>query len=455
MPTSEILICFDTEDFTSSHAADSIRDGARLLTQEGVRANYMIVGLLAGQFIAWNRQDVLDALRHHEIHSHSWGHSMHPTICEYTDIADYQKSYDLVYAQEAEGMGMIKAATGADRLYAAVPGGNSVSAAALYAYADLGFEAYCDNTILRTGDGRPLWFCNLNYMQYVTAMESYFFEDDYSEDKLVELIASRRRTILYNHPNRALYKQFWDGVNYRGENKHPWGEWEEAPRYSEFESIRFFERMRALIKRLKAEKNADGSPRFAFRTISETLAEDNVPRTVVRSDMPVYLDALRRSYAMGKLDPLALSRTSAPRISLCEALYAASRLIAGESRVNLDGFRSHGFLAEPQGIAVPAEVSFDEITRALKSLDFSTFLPPSVKTGRFRLGPADLLMAALELICEEKPLFTLTPRMQQADYTEFPDLRDLKMEGTWLHAPSFKDEFISDRLRLQGWTLRG
>ena len=49
MPVSEILICFDTEDFTSSRSADAIRDTARLLTEEGVRANYNLVGLLAQQ----------------------------------------------------------------------------------------------------------------------------------------------------------------------------------------------------------------------------------------------------------------------------------------------------------------------------------------------------------------------------------------------------------------------
>ncbi|MCL1952830.1 MAG: hypothetical protein FWF60_08395, partial [Oscillospiraceae bacterium] len=86
---TEILFSFDTEDFTSCEAADAIRDLAELLRQEGIRGSFCVVGLLARQLSAWGREDVKRALTHHEIQFHSYGHTLHPLINEYTDREDY------------------------------------------------------------------------------------------------------------------------------------------------------------------------------------------------------------------------------------------------------------------------------------------------------------------------------------------------------------------------------
>ena len=87
---TNIIFSFDTEDFTDSHTADGILEMVRLLQEEGVRGCFCIVGYLARQLLAWGRTDVLDALRYHEVDFHTLGHTMHPTIGEYTDTEDYR-----------------------------------------------------------------------------------------------------------------------------------------------------------------------------------------------------------------------------------------------------------------------------------------------------------------------------------------------------------------------------
>ena len=78
--STDVMFFFDSEDFTSNHAADALRELASICTEEGVRGHFALVGLLAYQLQAWGRRDVLDALRPHEIGSHTYGHSLHPNI---------------------------------------------------------------------------------------------------------------------------------------------------------------------------------------------------------------------------------------------------------------------------------------------------------------------------------------------------------------------------------------
>ena len=91
---TDIIFSFDTEDFTSNYAADAIYQEAEIMRQAGITAGFCTVGLLAKQLKNWGRTDVVEALRHHQILSHSYGHSLHPTINEYTDREDFFAAYD-------------------------------------------------------------------------------------------------------------------------------------------------------------------------------------------------------------------------------------------------------------------------------------------------------------------------------------------------------------------------
>ncbi len=81
---------------------------------------------------------MIDALEFHEISNHSYGHSLPPTINEYTDIEDFDKAYDKLLKQETESMRMINNATDNQPVYVACPPGNQKSYVAMYAYSDMG-----------------------------------------------------------------------------------------------------------------------------------------------------------------------------------------------------------------------------------------------------------------------------------------------------------------------------
>jgi len=427
---TEILFSFDTEDFTSCEAADAIRDLAELLRQEGIRGSFCVVGLLARQLSAWGREDVKRALTHHEIQFHSYGHTLHPLINEYTDREDYAAAREEFLRREGEGLALVKEHLGVEKVYAACPPGNSFSYVAFYGYPELGLPAYVD-TVIDAPEHGGLWFCNGYHMRYMASLESLFYEGGMSIPVLLEQLRDRKRAVIYTHPNRVLFREFWDVLNYDKENLRPFGDWLPCAKEPPERVARFYAGFRELIRAMKA----DGG--FTFTTVSRVLEEENQKplRVIHREDCPALLAALRENIrAVGRFCP-------------ADILQAATHFLLTDGEAFHPG-KVYGFLEEPVGIMSPVTVTAQELRALAGALDFSTFLPPRIGD----LGPADFLLGALEVLCGASEA-TLTPRAQQADLSPYPKLRDLQLRGTWRHSDAFKDRCLSGRLRRQAWTI--
>ena len=70
------------------------------------------------------------------------------------------------------------------------------------------------------------------------------------------------------------------------------------------------------------------------------------------------------------------------------------------------------------------------------------------------IGPADFLVAALEVLATGAEKVNVTPKEQLGNLDGFAKLRDFKPRGGWILPADFKDNYVSDRLRWQFWTLR-
>ena len=427
---TEVLFSFDTEDFTSNEAADAIRDLANLLREEGVRGNFCVVGLLARQLSAWGRDDVKEALSYHEIQFHSYGHTLHPLINEYTDLEDYSLARGEFLRREGEGLGLLREHLGVKEVYAACPPGQSFSYVAFYGYPEMGIPAYIDTVIDSPAGG--LWFCNGLHMQYLVSLESIFYDNCMTIPQVMDWFRTRKRAVIYTHPNRVLFREFWDVLNYDKENLRPCGGWLPCKKEPPERVAHYYAELRRLIRAMKA----DGS--FTFTTVSQVLeAERQKPRRVIRrTDIPGFREALR-----GQISPVG-------RFCAADILQAAVHFLLTDEDTFYPG-KAYGFLYEPRGITAPVTVTAREVRALAKTLDFSTFLPPQIGP----LGPADFLAAALGILCGAGEA-RLTPQPQQIDLDPYPKLRDLRLRGSWRHSDVFEDRWLSDRLRWQAWTLR-
>lgn len=435
---TDIIFSFDTEDFTSNTAADAIRREADVLHAEGIKGCFCMVGLLAEQLLNWNRQDVLEALSHHEVQLHTYGHTLHPMLNEYTDIDDFYAARDAVIRRETRALDAIKRATGTERVCAAVPPGNQKSYAAMYAYADMGIPIYAD-TLCDPADGRGAYYCNIYHVDYTFCMEDVFFKGGENELKAaLDKLASRKRAVIYTHPHVSLFTQPWDVLNYDKENLYPFGQWKESPRRSEAESERFYENLRLLVRLVKED------PRFRITTygeLAETLAA-RPERVVTAADMP----ALRK-WLSGALRPTEGENS----LSVADIFLACRALLCGKEKHICA--KTKGFLEAPRGITKPVTLTAEEIRASAADIIEDAFLPVQIWVNGKAVGPADWLRAALAVLCGEESV-TVMPGEQLVCLDVLPGVRDCSFAGTWRHAEDFRDKYLSERLRLQCWTLR-
>ena len=436
---TDIIFSFDTEDFTSNRAADGILYEAKLFKEEGVKGCFQMVGLLAKHLKDWGRTDVIEALLHHELGTHTYGHTLHPMINEYTDIKDFYEAQEELIRQESLGIEYIKETFGADKqIYSACPPGNQKSYVAMYGYHKMGIPIYAD-TFCDTAEGTGAYYCNIFHVYYAFGIE-WFLRDATEEDikKALDDLAKRERAVIYTHPNMIIKSDFWDAVNYHKENLVPFGEWIEPEDLPAEITQKVLDNMRVLIRMIKND------PRFRITTYSELAAEleKEGQRVVTTNDIPFIKTCLNeRLFPIQK--PISLS--------LADIMLACKNFLKGEKTYTCcDVF---GFLDKPYEISAPLTVSAEDIVSACDQIKQGEFLPAKIKVGNEYIGPTDWLYAALEVLSGAQSI-EIAPKLQLPCLDCMPEVRDSAFKGTWQHSDSFEDNYLSDRLRYQSYTMR-
>lgn len=435
---TDIIFSFDTEDFTSNTSADAIVREADILSKHGVKGCFCLVGLLAKQLKAWGRNDVINALKPHEIGLHTYGHTLHPMINEYTDIEDFDKARDEVIRQETEALRLIKETFGTDRVFAAVPPGNSKSYAAMYAYADMGIPVYAD-TFCDPDSGSGAWYCNIFHVDYAYCLEDILFDGSESDIKAVlNTLAERKRAVIYTHPNASLFSEWWDIVNYDKENLCEFGKWKECKRRPAEKSENFYKNLGYIVECIKNDSRFNI---VTYSDISKMLSKENT-RIIKQSDLIEIRRQLKEN-----LFPVI----SPDSFSLSDIFLACADILAGKNE-HICG-KVYGFLSKPFAAESEITVTCDEMIKSAQSLIIKDFLPEKIRVGSNEIGPADWLLAALDILCREEKSVIL-PKNQLPCLDILPKVRDCSFKGTWRHSDKFEDKYLSDRLRLQSWTMR-
>lgn len=431
-----VMFWYDTEDYVSPAAHEGTLFHAKLLSEFGFRGNFALVGFYAQTLVEQGRSDVIEALKPHCIGSQTLYHSRHPTICEYTDVADWDAAYRRCLAEESECMGMLKAVFGLDAISFFVPPGTSVTPVPMYVCSDRGVPVYAAGIDI-FGDralDRLTWYANMLQLPYFCGMGR-----DAKHVPSNDVLAGRSLTLIYTHPNEVVIDEWWDACNFKGKNLTPWREWRQSKPLTPAQQAEAQAGVRALMARVKADK------RLTVVSCDDIVREIRPRVAIRRSDVPALLEKLSRG-----LDPI-----EEPASWCVSDVFQASVAFLRGADEYTPG-KAWGFLEKPVGVSEPVTLRRADLVACAKTLRTDGFLPPQVSVGGVKVGPADFLIAALTVLAQDVDAVTVEPRDQLGPVGKhLKNLPTLKLPGTWLvYADDFKDQYVTDRLRWQFWTLR-
>ncbi len=435
---TDIIFSFDVEDYIHKIGADGILRSIQLLSKHNVRGCFNVVARLAMALEQWERQDIIKALKEHEITSHTLDHSHHPTICEYTDLDDYNAALDIFLKTEGRAINILKAIFDIDEIPSACPPGISTSYVAHYGYAKLGVPVYDGDTIRDDKRGRPINFCNILTTGYNWGLEDHLFTMTKEEIKeaIYKVTQEKDLFVIWHHPQMAYLKNFWDGINYNGVNTHP-DNWKESPRHTDEDVERFYENFDYLLGLLKSDPE-----HFNFTTYSELAKKHYGGVRKITKDVIVELNK--------QLKEEFFPVTTPDSYCLTDIMYGCRELLQGKNEHICKDV--YGFLYTPYTIEKEITLTKDEVIKGSYQITDS-FLPEKIVIDDKIIGPADWLRAAMEILCGKKKV-TVAPGPWQIDLDQFPWMKTISYKNNWVHSPDFKDEYLSNRFRMQSWTIR-
>ena len=225
-----VVIAFDVEDYVTpaSEGVDDIPMWlADILTEEGVTGTFFVIGEKARSLEERGRKDVIRAMARHEIGSHTDLGSIHPTITEILENADWEDGVSKMRIQESRGFRELERIFGKPVSSLGRHGGSyGPQLVAALAEMDAGFVY----SPVRLPGHNAVWFCNtLNFYGSYGGFDDNYYRDDLFDPLLEDL--NRRfpkdiqdvdvLTFFACHPCKIRTVQFWDLNYYGGANPGP------------------------------------------------------------------------------------------------------------------------------------------------------------------------------------------------------------------------------------------
>ncbi len=222
-----VVICFDVEDYVTpaSEGIDDIPKWlADMMTEEGVTGTFFIIGEKARSLKKRGREDVIQAMARHDIGSHTDMGSIHPTITEVLEKADWKGGVEQMFRQESRGIEELEQIFKKPVSTLGRHGG-SYGPQLVGALAEMGVGFVYSP--IRLPDHNAVWFCNtLNFYGSYGGYDDAYYRDDLfdplferlKEHFPEEIAGVDVYTFFACHPCKIRTIQFWDFNYYAGAN---------------------------------------------------------------------------------------------------------------------------------------------------------------------------------------------------------------------------------------------
>jgi hypothetical protein len=476
-PPVRVLLWFDTEDYLLPASDDAAMRLAGILTARDVRATFKVVGEKARILEKRKRDDVVSALKKHDIGYHTDFHAVHPTVAEYLAECGWADGVAEFYRRETAGAADVRRIFGVDRLSTYGQPGSSFAPQAFAALGALGVSVrgvpvYIDEGSHVGLGGKPFWFAGALTVYRMspnwTRMEIHADEDVATGCATFKAIYDRLRgeggglISIFYHPCEWVHREFWDGVNFsRGANP-PREQWKAPPQRPAEETEAAFKRFEKYVDFQKS------LPGVSF---------------VTAADLPaLYPDRVR----LEGLDAVAVAALAA---SLKDARTIDARVDGGRSLSPADQFVAlvQFLCAVPERRSVPDRVDVpsvfgpgspppateagelawpalrDALLDVRGQLRELRQVPACVFAGSRKIAPADFLVAcarAASAMLASRGDSPFPASIVVPSGTTIATERHVAADtpglyGGWvIHPEGFRAPRIVEQTRLQAWTLK-
>ncbi len=457
-----IVVNFDVEDYTTpaSVGIDEIPKWlAEIMTEEGVTGTFNVIGEKARSLEKRGRRDVIAAMAKHDIGSHTNFGSIHPTVTEELEKADWAGGVRHMLDQESAGFKDLERIFDVPVTTLARHGG-SYGPQLVCALGKIG-KGFTGCPVGLPGQD-VAWFCGALCQSYqYGGYDDFFYRDDLFEPAFAKLKAEFPEVVrtheaisfFIGHPTKIRTEQFWDFNYYAGKNPPP-SEWKTPP-------------LRPLETMKTAQKN--------FRRLMQYLKSRNdIETTTFRAMMDRYARQ-KGSMAAAELREIAEKTLKEGKLSAGRD-FSPAEAFAGLA-VSIASFGKKGALpreleaAHPLGpVEMPdarpgiPRVALKDVYELAAKADAhirqTGMLPAFLEIGKARIGTGSLfaLFSAVYLDASSKgpktqyeiPGFDPYPKANEAEIIK-------KIEGyrTWpVHRPDLDMSKIVEFTKLQLWTLK-
>jgi hypothetical protein len=461
-PKAYLVVTFDTEDYISpeSERIDDIPKWlAEIMTEEGVTGTFFVIGEKARSLEKRGRSDVIAAMARHDIGSHTNFGSIHPTVTEQLEKADWVNGAASMSAQESAGIKELERIFGVPVRTLARHGG-SYGPQLVYALGRL--KAGYQGSPASLPGRDVVWFCNaLNFSAQYAGFDEFFYKDVLFEPVFAKLQADLPKlaqtsdvlALFAGHPTKIRADEFWDLNFYGGKNTAP-SEWR-MPRLRPQETM------------VNAQKN--------FRRLMKFIkGRDDIEITDYRALMDVY-GGQKETMSAEELRTMAGAALREKRLAPSE-FFSPAEAFAGLVRSIL-AYRAEGALpanvaaVRPLGpMKLPNEhpeisrVSLEDVyglaRDAEDQIKGSGALPSSltIRGSRIWTGSLFALFAAVYL---DMSAGNARPEYDVIGFEAFPKtsvdriVKEVEGYKSWpVHRPDLDMTKIVEFTKLQLWTLK-
>jgi hypothetical protein len=460
-----IVLWFDTEDYILPASDDAALRLANLLSSEGVKATFKIVGEKARVLKQRGRQDVIDALRRHDIGYHSNFHSIHPTPAERLKCMEWDEGIKEFDRTERDGFGDVQRIFGKAPICYGQPGSSWV----VEAYPALrrwGVPLYLDESRHVGIGNQPFWYCGmlnvLKIQEYCTRVE---LQQDSDRDKaqgefqkIYQKLQARGGGLvsIYYHPCEFVHRQFWDAVNFAHGMNPPREAWKEPAMKSAGEIEQAFRNFKAYVSFLK---NTAGVQFVTGSDLPELYQDEAVTRTFSKNEILVLSKVVQKEITFWNQPGFGVS--PAEIFSLLNsflASYLGSRQIPSGVRLEFV-YGPTRAVAKSVGFS---SISWSQFTAACldvqSALQKNRQMPNEVWLGSQAMPPADYLATLGGLVEEliQSGNIEETISLRVGNFTadqyvanDSPEIWGWPIFPEGFHAPK-----IMELAKLQAWTLK-